>query len=168
MLITNSDWLYTNTMMHATYDPFLPDGMGWQDLFSIVVVSACKPEFFDATARRPVYQIANADGMLREGYKFEVGQTYAGGYAQLVEKCLHSKGAEVLYIGDHLFTDVNMAKRGFGWRTCMILQELEAEMAGALAMPYLALPSMRASAPLTLLWQVCGRVKRACMNSLSS
>lgn len=117
-------------MMHAVYDPFLPTGMSWRDLFSIVVVSACKPDFFDTASRRPVYEIANDDGMLREGYKFEEGRLYAGGYARLVEKCLDSKGPEVLYVGDHLFTDVNMAKRGFSWRTCLILQELEAEMAG--------------------------------------
>ena len=36
----------------------------------------------------------------------------------------------MLYVGDHLFTDVNMAKRGLSWRTCLILQELEEEMAG--------------------------------------
>jgi len=38
--------------------------------------------------------------------------------------------AQVLYVGDHIFTDVNMAKRGLSWRTCMILQELELEVEG--------------------------------------
>jgi len=130
VLITNSDFLYTSTMMHATYDPFLPDGDSWRDLFSVVVVSACKPDFFDRGSRRPVYEIATADGMLRESFEFQVGRLYAGGSARLIEKCLECSGAEVLYVGDHLFTDVNMAKRSLGWRTCMILQELEAEMAG--------------------------------------
>ena len=50
-LITNSDWVYTNTMMTATYEPFLPEGMRWSDLFDVVVVSACKPEFFSPTRR---------------------------------------------------------------------------------------------------------------------
>ena len=36
----------------------------------------------------------------------------------------------MLYVGDHLYTDVNMAKRGLSWRTCMIMQELEEEMEG--------------------------------------
>merc|ERR1719247_2649589 len=56
-------------MMHAAYDPFLPPGTQWRDLFSVVVVSACKPDFFDKDARRPVYQIATEDGMLREGFQ---------------------------------------------------------------------------------------------------
>jgi len=128
-LITNSDWIYTNTMMTATYEPYLPHGMAWADLFDVVVVSACKPEFF-STSRRPVYEIATADGFLREGFEFTPGSAYAGGNAKNVERCLGVSGPEALYVGDHLFTDVNMAKRGLSWRTCLILQELEGEMAG--------------------------------------
>ena len=41
-----------------------------------------------------------------------------------------SSSSQVLYVGDHIFTDVNMAKRGLSWRTCMILQELELEVEG--------------------------------------
>ena len=72
VVITNSDWVYTSTMMHATYAPFLPPGMGWRDLFDIIIVSACKPDFF-GTARRPVYKVASDDGMLRETYRYEEG-----------------------------------------------------------------------------------------------
>lgn len=128
-LITNSDWVYTNTMMAAAYGPFLPDGMTWKDLFEVVVVSACKPDFF-SSSRRPVYEIATDDGMLREAPSFERGRAYAGGNAKLVERCLGASGSKVLYVGDHLFTDVNVAKRGLSWRTCLILQELEGEMEG--------------------------------------
>ena len=49
-------------------------------------------------------------------------QAYAGGNAKLVERCFGVSGPETLYVGDHLFTDVNMAKRGLSWRTCLILQ----------------------------------------------
>ena len=126
-LITNSDWVYTNTMMHATYDPFLPEGMRWADLFDVVVVSACKPEFF-GESRRPVYEIATADGFLREDHKYRLGRAYAGGNAVLVQRCFQVSGPEMLYVGDHHFTDVNMAKRGLSWRTCLVLQELESEM----------------------------------------
>jgi len=116
-------------MMHATYAPYLPAGMRWTDLFDVVVVSANKPEFF-TTARRPVYEIATEDGYLREGSKFALGNAYAGGNAKLVEKVFRISGPQIMYVGDHLFTDVNLAKRGLSWRTCLILQELEEEMAG--------------------------------------
>jgi len=128
-LITNSDWVYTRKLMSFTYDPFLPAGMSWRDLFDVVVVSASKPEFF-STARRPVYEIVSDDGMLREAHKFDGGKAYAGGNANMVEKLFGVSGPRVLYVGDHIFTDVNMAKRGLSWRTCLILQELEAEVAG--------------------------------------
>jgi len=107
----------------------LPGDMRWTDLFDVVVVSACKPEFFSPN-RRPIYEIATADGMLREGARFEEGRAYAGGNAQAIERCFGHSGPQMLYVGDHLFTDVNMAKRGLSWRTCLILQELEEEMAG--------------------------------------
>lgn len=134
VLITNSDWVYTNTMMSASFEPFLPEGMSWADLFDVVVVSACKPEFF-SDKRRPVYEIATADGYLREGFEFRERSkshvnAYAGGYAALVERCFSFTGPQILYVGDHLFTDVNLAKRGLSWRTCLILQELEEEMTG--------------------------------------
>ena len=55
---------------------------------------------------------------------------FAGGNAKMIEKRFGVSGAQVLYVGDHIFTDVNMAKRGLSWRTCMILQELELEVEG--------------------------------------
>jgi 5' nucleotidase family len=36
MLITNSDFQYTDTMMSYAYDRYLPDGMTWRDLFDMV------------------------------------------------------------------------------------------------------------------------------------
>ena len=68
--------------------------------------------------------------MLREVIRFKRGGWYAGGNARMLEKVLGCRGEEVLYVGDHIFTDVNMAKKGLSWRTCMILQELEREVMG--------------------------------------
>jgi hypothetical protein len=36
MLITNSDFGYTNKMMSFAYDEYLPDGKTWRDLFDMV------------------------------------------------------------------------------------------------------------------------------------
>lgn len=36
MLITNSDYEYTNQMMTYAYDRFLPEGTTWRDLFDMV------------------------------------------------------------------------------------------------------------------------------------
>ena len=131
-LITNSDWVYTRTLMEVAYERFLPEGMQWFQLFDLIICSACKPDFF-SEARRPSYQVATPDGMLREVIRFERGGWYAGGNARMLEKVLGCRGEQVLYVGDHIFTDVNMAKRGLSWRTCMILQELEREVTGLAA-----------------------------------
>lgn len=128
-LITNSDWVYTRTLMSFAFEPFLPRGMAWTELFDVVVVSACKPDFF-SEARRPLYSIETDDGMLREALRMVPGGQYAGGNARMIEKVLQCRGEEVLYVGDHVFTDVNMAKKALSWRTCMILQELEQEVVG--------------------------------------
>jgi len=128
-LITNSDFVYTCTIMKHAYDPFLPDGMSWRDLFHVVVVSAAKPDFF-TTRYRPVYEIVTNDGMMREAYQLKEGRIFAGGNAKMLEKVFGCSGKQVLYVGDHIFTDVNMAKRGLSWRTCLIMQELEAEVLG--------------------------------------
>lgn len=38
LLITNSDYVYTDTMMTYAYDPYLPEGRTWRDLFDMVIV----------------------------------------------------------------------------------------------------------------------------------
>jgi 5'-nucleotidase len=35
---------------------------------------------------------------------------------------------EIVYIGDHIFTDVNVAKAYMKWRTVLIVRELEDEV----------------------------------------
>jgi hypothetical protein len=53
---------------------------------------------------------------------------YVGGDAQLVESSLMLSGAEILYLGDHLFGDVHVSKEMLRWRTGLILREMEAEV----------------------------------------
>lgn len=38
VLITNSDFQYTEAMMQYAFNRFLPAGMTWRDLFSMVIV----------------------------------------------------------------------------------------------------------------------------------
>lgn len=35
---------------------------------------------------------------------------------------------QLLYVGDHMFADILRSKRTLGWRTCLIVPELEGEM----------------------------------------
>ena len=50
------------------------------------------------------------------------GGLYCGGSAAMVEKALGVEGDDVLYVGDHLYTDAALAKINFRWRTALIVQ----------------------------------------------
>jgi 5'-nucleotidase len=128
MLITNSEWGYTNEIMTHTFDPFLRGGDKWRDLFEIVVVSSSKPGFF--TSSNPLYRVVDEERGLLEPHFGPLGSggVFYGGNAQLLEESLGLTGDEILYVGDHLYGDVHYSKALRRWRTALILQELEAEI----------------------------------------
>ena len=133
MLITNSEWSYTEPMMAYVFDRFLPDGMHWRDLFDLVIASARKPTFF--TERQPLFEIATDDGLLRPVSRrsgelaVHSGAAYQGGSAVQVEEIMGLAGDEILYVGDHLYGDVNVTKQVLRWRTALILRDLEDDLA---------------------------------------
>lgn len=127
LLVTNSEWEYTRALMAYAFDQFLPKGMTWRDLFELVIVSARKPAFF--AERAPTFRVVSDDGMLRPSPKgiTEPG-IYLGGHAAQVEEFLGLSGDEILYVGDHIYTDVHFSKDMLRWRTALVLRELEAEI----------------------------------------
>jgi HAD superfamily 5'-nucleotidase-like hydrolase len=128
MLITNSDWDYANEIMEYAFDPFLPAGESWRDLFDTVIVSANKPSFF--TSSHPLYKVVDEGRALLHPHHgtIEQGGAFHGGNARLVEQSLGLSGDEILYVGDHLFGDVHFSKGLLRWRTALILRELETEI----------------------------------------
>eukprot|EP00899_Mesostigma_viride_P028373 jgi/Mesvir1/8720/Mv02649-RA.2 len=126
LLITNSDYSYTKTMMDYAYNPFLPAGMVWRDLFDMVIVSARKPNFFTDTS--PLYEIVTDDGLMKPASVATPGGLYCGGCAMQVERALGISGDETLYVGDHIYTDVSISKNYLRWRTALICRELEEEV----------------------------------------
>ncbi|PPD99549.1 hypothetical protein GOBAR_DD03413 [Gossypium barbadense] len=50
-----------------------------------------------------------------------------GESAQMVENSLNIHGDEILYVGDHIYTDVSQFKVHLRWRTALICRELEEE-----------------------------------------
>lgn len=128
MLITNSEWAYTRDIMRYAFDRYLPVGTTWRSLFDVVVVGARKPAYF--TQGNPCFEVIDEEGLLRPvvgGLK--EGGIYLGGHAGLVEDYLEVSGEQVLYVGDHIFSDVNISKRVLRWRTALIVRELEDDLA---------------------------------------
>jgi hypothetical protein len=60
---------------------------------------------------------------------FEKGKCYQGGNMEAFERMSQCAGEEVLYVGDHIFGDILRSKKDSRWRTALIVEELEAEMA---------------------------------------
>ncbi|CAK7327470.1 unnamed protein product [Dovyalis caffra] len=125
LLITNSDYHYTDKMMTHSFNRFLPNDMGWRDLFDMVIISARKPEFFQMS--HPLYEVVTGEGLMRPCFKARKGGLYSGGSAQMVENSLDIHGDEILYVGDHIYTDVSQSKVHQLWRTALICRELEEE-----------------------------------------
>lgn len=127
VVITNSEWHYTQAMMSYSFDRFLPEGWTWRTLFDLVIVGARKPAFF--TERAPAFEVIDDEGRLMVvNGKLRTGRQYLGGNARLVEASLGVPGESVLYVGDHIFADVNVSKSVNRWRTCLVLRDLEAEL----------------------------------------
>lgn len=127
LLITNSEWSYAEPMLNYVFDRFLPGDQTWHDLFDIAIVGARKPDFF--SGRAPAFEVATEDGLLREHVgALEQGKVYVGGNARLIEESLGLRGEEILYVGDHIFVDVNISKNVLRWRTALVIRELEDEI----------------------------------------
>jgi HAD superfamily 5'-nucleotidase-like hydrolase len=132
ILITNSDWAYTRTVLTWAFDRFLPRGMTFRDVFDVLLVSARKPDFF--TQKLPVFEVVSEDGSLRPAFELRQGGAFLGGDAALVESYLGLSGDEILFVGDHIYSDVHVSKSVLRWRTGLILREIESEIAIAEAM----------------------------------
>ncbi len=126
MLITNSEWFYTDALCSHLFDGLLPGQSHWRELFDLVVVSAQKPAFF--RAGQPFTEL---DDQGRPQGEVEVprwGGLYAGGSRGRLMRLLDCPGEEVLYVGDHIYGDVLSSKMSSTWRTALIVAELEEEI----------------------------------------
>ena len=128
LLITNSEWAYTKEIMRYAFDPLLPGEQTWRDLFHVVIVAARKPAFFGQ--RNPVFEVVDEDrGHLAPHYgPLRPGHAYLGGDAKLVEQSLGCSGGQILYVGDHIFADVNVSKNLHRWRTALVVRALEDDL----------------------------------------
>ena len=151
-LLTNSEWWYTDKVMEFLLDfPDAPhagnsrkimsqyskndviscSGKPWQTYFDYTFVDARKPLFFDeGTVLR---RVNKETGHLNIG-KYEIGDenqenvVYSGGNCEVLSRLIGAKGKDVLYVGDHIFGDVVKSKKIRGWRTFLIVPELDDEV----------------------------------------
>jgi HAD superfamily 5'-nucleotidase-like hydrolase len=127
-IVTNSDFHYTKLLLDFAIQPFLKDASHWSELFEIVITSASKPRFF--YDKLPFLKVNPEDGtMTNYDHPLKPG-IFQGGCAKSFTKDLGLNADEILYIGDHIYGDILRLKKDSGWRTAMVIDELDQEIEG--------------------------------------
>lgn len=125
-ILTNSDFEYTKLLLDYAVTPFLKDCKTWMELFDFVITFAQKPRFFYDNLK--FFKVdPNNGSMTNQNEKLAPG-IYQGGCAEVFTKDLDLEGDEILYIGDHIYGDILRLKKDCGWRTAMVIEELEKEV----------------------------------------
>ncbi|MFH1845603.1 MAG: HAD-IG family 5'-nucleotidase [bacterium] len=120
-LLTNSEADYTAAVMNYLLGP---ENEPWEEIFDLVICSARKPGFFHERSRRQTIS-RGQDPLLAN----QRGNCFIGGDAFFLESKIKAFGDAILYFGDHTYGDILRSKLSVGWRTAMIIPELEEEVA---------------------------------------
>ncbi|CAI0383055.1 unnamed protein product [Linum tenue] len=153
-LVTNSLWDYTNIVMNflcggRTMHGSDPCNFEWLKYFDVVVTGSAKPGFFHEDNRAGLFEVEPESGMLLNtdnGTPMpQVGNTvpkivlkkelskpcrvFQGGSVGHLHKLLSiESSSQVLYVGDHIYGDILRSKKVLGWRTMLVVPELEREV----------------------------------------
>jgi 5'-nucleotidase len=122
-LLTNSAWDYTDVLMSYLLDGELTDYARWTDYFDRVVVESAKPAFFNRSD-----PFVDGEGQVVDPKDLPRHKILARGNFRLLERIEGARGDEVLFVGDHIYGDILRSKQSSGWRTVMIVEELENEL----------------------------------------
>lgn len=139
-LLTNSRRPYTELVMSYLLGSASAEYPSWRHYFDLIVVAASKPAFFqehrpmmervheerEDSQMRPVQRSKTAGA---SGAAWERGKIYDGGNLHDLERMLGVSGDKILYVGDHIYGDILRSKKESAWRTAMIIQEMDVEVA---------------------------------------
>jgi HAD superfamily 5'-nucleotidase-like hydrolase len=117
-LLTNSEWQYTDTLLQFILGRGRSSPEHWSAIFDFIVVEARKPHFYQ-NGENPVPisdDLSLPAAVMR------------GGSASFLERAIGASGEHVLYFGDHTYGDILQSKKLMGWRTAMLVPELDREI----------------------------------------
>jgi len=143
-LLTNSEWNYTDAVMSYLLDrdsagagePVesasnqVRDYACWRDYFDIMFVNARKPKWFGAGSNLREVDVLNGQLKLSmidtktDQKDWFRGKVFSGGNIDNFHGITGAKGQDVLFIGDHIFADVMVAKKTQHWRSLLVIREL--------------------------------------------
>ncbi|XP_065223203.1 5'-nucleotidase domain-containing protein 3 isoform X2 [Planococcus citri] len=122
-LITNSPFRFVDNGMKLLL------GDKWEDYFDVIIVEARKPRFFtDESRPLRIYDKTTHTNLWDKVTALRKGHIYYQGTINNLLELTGWKGPEVLYFGDHPYTDLADVTLEHGWRTGAILSELTHEI----------------------------------------
>ncbi|XP_017777855.1 PREDICTED: 5'-nucleotidase domain-containing protein 3 isoform X2 [Nicrophorus vespilloides] len=122
-LVTNSPYKFVNKGMELLV------GTNWKDYFDVVIVQARKPRFFTDESRPiRVYDERSGTHIWDRVTKLEKGTIYYEGTVKQLQELTGWRGHQVLYFGDHPYSDLADVTLEHGWRTGAIINELSHEI----------------------------------------
>lgn len=100
-------------------------GDDWKDYFDVVIVQARKPRFFTEESRPlRIYDEKNETQLWDRVTKLQKGVIYLEGTVKQLQDTTGWRGHQVLYFGDHPYSDLADVTLEHGWRTGAIIKEL--------------------------------------------
>lgn len=122
-LITNSGFPFVDAGMKFLI------GNHWRDLFEVIITKARKPKFFNES-KRPfrIYDPQTHNESYDRVMKLSKGKIYQQGNYYMLQDMTGWYGFNVLYFGDHVYSDLADPSLKHGWRTGAIIPELEGEI----------------------------------------
>lgn len=101
-------------------------GEDWKNFFDVVIVQARKPRFFTDISRPiRVYDERSGSHVWDKVTKLERGVIYFEGTVKQLQDLTGWSGQQVLYFGDHPYSDLADVTLEHGWRTGAIISELD-------------------------------------------
>lgn len=127
-LLTNSYFPYTNAVLTYLLGNRMTAYDDWRSYFDWMIVGSKKPSFF--TDSSPFQEVEFPTGRMLGKPKAEPqrGKIYEGGNQGGLQHALGMHPDQVLYVGDHIFGDIVKSKKSSGWRTALIVEDLEHDL----------------------------------------
>ncbi|WCJ28093.1 HAD-superfamily hydrolase subfamily IG 5'-nucleotidase [Euphorbia peplus] len=126
-LLTNSPYYFVDGGMQFLLEGSMDHRGSWRELFDVVIAQANKPEFYTSDHLFRCYDTDKDTLTFTKVDSFLPDKTYYHGCLKSFLEITKWKGPEVMYFGDHLFSDLRGPSKA-GWRTAAIIHELESEI----------------------------------------
>ncbi|XP_068652981.1 uncharacterized protein [Aristolochia californica] len=126
-LLTNSPYYFVDGGMRFMLEGSLSTRDSWRDLFDVVIAHANKPTFYTSEHPFRCYDVEKDKLTFSKVEALLPDQIYYHGCLKSFLEITKWKGPEVIYFGDHLFSDLRGPSKA-GWRTAAIIHELENEI----------------------------------------